>query len=148
MRQLLLFLLITLQLFYNEVDAQSSKLRYEKEPDWITLNKIDYSNNSMEGEAEDGYLDLGFEKQVSLLQQARYYKKTTKILSEAGVQNNSEISVNFDPSYEQLIFHSLRIIRDGKSLNKLQLSNFKTIQQEKELAIDTCMMVPSQLLLF
>lgn len=50
------------------------------------------------------------------------------------MQNSSEISVNFDPAYEPLIFHTIRIIRDGKSLHKLQLSNFKTIQQEKDVS--------------
>ncbi|MEO6454432.1 MAG: DUF3857 domain-containing protein [Ginsengibacter sp.] len=108
-------------------------MRYEKEPAWVTVNNTDYNNKGLEVDAEDGYLDIGYEKQVSLIQQASYYKKTIKILSEAGVQNGSEISVTFDPAFEQLIFHSIRIIRDGKSLNKLELANFKTIQQEKEL---------------
>ena len=134
MKQFLPFLLLIFQFLCNtDVDAQNSKLRYEKEPEWVTINNIDYSNKSLEAESEDGYLDIGFEKQISLLQQARYYKKTIKILSEAGVQNSSEISVNFDPAYQKLIFHSIRIIRDGESLNKLRLSNFKIIQQEKEL---------------
>ncbi|MGH2649362.1 MAG: DUF3857 domain-containing transglutaminase family protein, partial [Ginsengibacter sp.] len=81
--------------------------------------------------------NIEFEEQVSLSEQCSYYKKTTKILSDAGVQNGSEISVNFDPVYEQLTFHNIHIIRNGQSLNKLRLSNFKTIQQEKELARHT-----------
>lgn len=135
MKRTLPYLLIGVQLLFQfQLNAQSSKLKSGKEPAWITINNSDYNNKKLEAEAEDGYLDLSFEKQVSLGQQSRYYKKVLKILSEAGVQNSSEISVNFDPAYEQLIFHSIRIIRDGKSLNKLQLSNFKTIQQEKDLS--------------
>jgi hypothetical protein len=127
-----IFLLAFLFFSFLHVTAQNVKLKYEKEPSWVTINNIDNSN-LLEEEAEDGYLDMGFEKQVSLIEKARYYKKTIKIVSDAGVQNSSEISVNFDPAYEQLIFHSIRIIRDGKSMNKLQPSHFKTIQQEKEL---------------
>lgn len=135
MKRLLPYLLISVQfLLHFQLNAQNSKLRAEKEPAWVTINKTDYNNSKLEREAEDGYLDLGFEKQVSLAQQSRYFKKTIKILSEAGVQNSSEISVNFDPSYEQLTFHTIRIIREGKALNKLQLANFKTIQQEKDLS--------------
>lgn len=126
-------LIIVLFLFSNFSNAQNLKLRLEKEPDWITHNNVEYKNNKLESEAEDGYLDMLFEKQVLLAKEARYYKKAIKILSEAGVQNSSEISVNFDPSYEQLVFHSINIIRDGKMLNKLQLSKFKVIQQEKDL---------------
>jgi len=135
MKQLLAFLLIAFLLLpCTKTNGQNSKLRSSEEPSWITNNTIDYNNTKLEEDAEDGYMDLRFEKQVSLSQQSRFYKKTLKILSEAGVQNSSEISVNFDPAYEQLTFHVIRIIRDGKSLNKLQLSNFKIIQQEKELS--------------
>jgi hypothetical protein len=49
------------------------------------------------------------------------------------VQNGSEVSVSYDPSYEQLIFHSIRIIRNKEILNKLELSKFKIVHQEQEL---------------
>ncbi len=127
----LLFFIPVLLCF--QVVAQNSKLTSEKEPGWVTLTNTNYNNKKLEIDAEDGYFDLGFEKQVSLLANSRYYKKTIKILSDAGVQNGSEISINFDPDYEQLVFHTIRIIRDGHSINKLQLSKFKIIQQEKQL---------------
>jgi len=105
-----------------------------KEPAWVTLTTVDYSNTSLDKDAEDGYIDVGFEKQVSLAEQSVYEKRTNRIISTAGVQNASEVSVSFDPSYQQLIFHTIRIIRDGKSINRLQLSKIKIIQQEKELS--------------
>ena len=132
-RFLLSFLFTILVLLYNESSAQNSKLRSGKEPAWITINQIDYHNEKLAGEAENGVLDMGFEKQVSLVDRCCYYKKTIKILSDAGVQNGSEISLNFDPVYEQLTFYNIHIIRNGQTINKLQLSKFRTIQQEKEL---------------
>jgi len=99
MKQLLAFLLIAFLLLpCTKTNGQNSKLRSSEEPSWITNNTIDYNNTKLEEDAEDGYMDLRFEKQVSLSQQSRFYKKTLKILSEAGVQNSSEISVNFDPA--------------------------------------------------
>ena len=111
--------------------AQHSKLNASSAPAWATINEIDYNNQKLEAEAEDGLLNLRVERQVSLPDQSLYYRRTIKILSEAGVQNGSEISVNFDPVYEQLTFNSVLIIRDGKQIDKLQRSKFKTIQQEK-----------------
>jgi len=135
MKRILSSLLVFIQIsFCLQLAAQNSKLRSEKEPEWVTITNTNYDNKKLQGDAEDGYFDLGFEKQVSLIQHSRYYKKTIKILSDAGVQNSSEISVNFDPDYEQLIFHNIRIIREGHSINKLKLSKFKIIQQEKELS--------------
>ncbi|MEO6843568.1 MAG: DUF3857 domain-containing protein, partial [Ginsengibacter sp.] len=126
LHQLLFPLLLIISL---NSEAQHSKLSTANAPAWVTVNEIDYNNQKLESEAEDGLLNLRIERQVSLRNQSRYYKRTIKILSEAGVQNGSEISVNFDPVYEQLTFNSVLIIRDGKKIDKLQLSKFKTIQQ-------------------
>lgn len=127
-----LFLLVFVgSSFYSA--AQSSKLTIAKVPSWVTSLVPDYNNRKLEADAEDGYFDLAFEKQVSLIAHARYYKKVIKILSDAGVQNSSEISINFDPGYEHLILHSIHIIRGGVSIDKLQLSKFKVIQQERDL---------------
>ena len=137
MKMVLIFCLVVMGIVScNVSEAQNSKLRLA----WVTINQIDYNDEKLVGEAEDGLLDMGFDKQVSLAEQCRYYKKTVKILSDAGVQNGSEISINFDPVYEQVTFHRINIIRDGHTINKLLLSRFKTIQQEKELYV-TLMMV-------
>jgi len=120
-------------LVFCKTDAQHSTPIAAKEPSWVTPDTIDYTNSSLDKDAEDGYADLNFEKQVSLAEQCVYIRKSIKILSEAGVQNESQISVNFDPLYQQLIFHTIRIIRNGEIINHLQLSKIKTIQQETDL---------------
>ena len=38
------------------------------------------------------------------------------------------------PSYQTLTFHSVRILRENKVIDQLNLSKFKTIQQESELS--------------
>lgn len=113
--------------------AQSKKFRIEKEPIWTTINIANYNSSELDHEAEDGYVDIAYEKQVNLGQQSTYYKKVIKIISEAGVQNSSEISISFDPSYQQLTIHGIKIIRNEKSLDKLQPEKIKIIQQETEL---------------
>jgi len=121
------------QFFALSVYAKDKKPIIEKQPEWITITKVDYSKTNLDGEAEDGYSDLNYEKQVSLQHQAVYYKKVFHILSEAGVQNQSQISVDFEPSYQNLFFHSIKIIRGDQVIDQLKLSNIKTIQQEKDL---------------
>lgn len=105
----------------------------EKPSSWIVPTAVDYNGNRYDDEAEDGYTDLHYEKQVSLQQQAIFYKKAVHIISEAGVQNRSQVSVDYDPSYQSLAFHTIRIVRGTESINKLDASKIKTIQQEKEL---------------
>jgi hypothetical protein len=128
-----LLLFFCLQLVASSVGANGRKPIIEKQPNWITITKVDYFKTNLDAGAEDGYSDLDYEKQVSLEHQAVYYKKVIHILSEAGIQDQSQISVDFDPSFQTLAFHSVKIIRGAESINQLKLSKFKTIQQEKEL---------------
>jgi len=123
--------IITLLLYCGFAEAQ--KPSSGKEPAWVTLNAPDYTNTSLDHEAEDGYVDVDFEKQVSLAEQSIYVRQSFRIISEAGVQNRSQVSVNFDPSYQKLIFHTIQLVRDGKVINRLDLGKIKTIQQEADL---------------
>jgi len=113
--------------------ANNKNPKIETEPKWITATQINYTNTSLDAEALDGYSDLHYEKQVSLEHNAVYCKSAMHILSEAGVQNQSQVSVEYDPSYQTVSFHSIKIIRGTQTINQLNLSKIKTVQQEKEL---------------
>lgn len=131
-----LYLLFTIHLLFTSaaVFSQSARVSVSKEPAWVTRNIIDYTKTALDKDAADGYIDISFEKQVYLADQSQYVRSSKKIISQAGVQNGSEITVAFDPSYEQLIFHDIHITRKGEILNRLQLSKIKTVHQETELA--------------
>jgi Domain of Unknown Function with PDB structure (DUF3857) len=127
------FLFLFSLLFFVTAISQPKKPLTGRAPLWTAANNYNYNDNRLDHEAEDGYFDVYYEKQVSLGEQSVFIKRAMKIITEAGIQNNSEISVSFEPSYEQLIFHSIRIIRGNEIINHLNLSKIKTIQQEKEL---------------
>jgi transglutaminase-like putative cysteine protease len=126
-------LLLGIFLCYSAVFAKDTKPKIEKQPAWVTPVKVVYNSTGMDDDAVDGYSDLHYERQVSLAEQAVFVKKTMHVLSEAGIQNLSQISVNYQPSYQQLSFHTITILRNNKLINKLDLSKLKTIQQETEL---------------
>lgn len=134
--KLCLYLFATLNtlLFSASLFSQSGKIAIAKDPSWITKNIIDYNKSSLDKDAAEGYINISIERQIYLAEQSEYIRRSKKIISQAGVQNGSEISVSFDPSYEQLTFHSIRIIRKAETLDKLQLSKIKTLHQEKELS--------------
>ena len=126
-----IFLLAACVAFTLNTHAQ--KPTVAKEAQWVTINKLDYTNTSLDRDAEDGYVDIDYEKQVSLADQAVYIRESSRIISESGVQNNSQVSVGFDPTYQQLVFHTIRIIRDGQIINKLDLEKIKTVHEETDL---------------
>jgi hypothetical protein len=128
----LLLLLLFMPSLYTH--AQNHKPQSHNEPTWITFNAAPTYNDKLDFEAEEGTIDLVYEMQISLKEQSIYIKRAIKLLSEAGVQNSSEISIDYDPAYQQLIFHQIKLIRSGRIINKLDLSKVKTVQQERELS--------------
>jgi transglutaminase-like putative cysteine protease len=133
MKQLVSLICICSVLLHSFSLAQTAKPQVQKEPAWVTLNHFEYSNTRLDDQAENGFVNLVLEKQISLQQQSTFTKTAIKILSESGVQNSSEVKVNFDPSYSRLIFHTIKIIRGNETINKLQPAKIKVIQQEDEL---------------
>lgn len=113
--------------------AQEKKPVIAATPVWVQRTQQDYSNTSLDNEAEDGYIDINFERQISLVEGSTYFKRSMRILSEGGVQNMSQVSVSYDPSYEQLIFHTIDVIRDKKRTSQLQLAKMKVLHEEEEL---------------
>jgi len=80
----------------------------------------------------DGYYFSFSDMQVNLEKKTTYYRSIKNIVTESGIQNGSEISVIFDPSYEKVNFHTITIWREGKSVNQLKISDFKVMPQETD----------------
>jgi transglutaminase-like putative cysteine protease len=85
-------------------------------------------------------IDLGEEQHWLLLnrqingQENEFYSHSVRqILTSAGVQKGSHISIEFDPTYQSLTLHWVRLWRGTNLLNRLDLAKIKVIQQEREL---------------
>ncbi len=56
-----------------------------------------------------------------------------RIVSRAGVDGSSRVTVDFDPEYETLEFHAVRVHRDGAVLDVLDPADIQVLQRETEL---------------
>jgi transglutaminase-like putative cysteine protease len=61
---------------------------------------------------------------------ARYERKRRHIVTGSGVERASELRFSFDPSYERLVFHSIRVIRDGVARDVLDLDSIRVFSEE------------------
>lgn len=55
------------------------------------------------------------------------------VLNREGLESSSQISVSFDPSYQNLVLHHVRIIRDGQIIDALDPGRVQILQREEEL---------------
>ncbi len=56
-----------------------------------------------------------------------------KVLSSSGVHQLSQLNFDYDPTFQKVDVHSLRIYRDGQWLDRLETSRRNTIQREENL---------------
>ncbi len=66
-------------------------------------------------------------------QHERFVHLAHQVTSTAGVHNESELSVTFDPQYERLVLHRLDVIRNGQRRNALSPRILRVVQQEQDL---------------
>jgi len=61
-----------------------------------------------------------------------YHRRVRKVLTSGGVQNASELSIDFDPSYETVVLHSVVLLRGGRTIDELPLATIRVIDKEDE----------------
>jgi hypothetical protein len=62
----------------------------------------------------------------------QFYRTARMVLSPSGVQNASELSFDFDPTFERLVIHEISVIRGNKRVNALDADEIRVIQKEDE----------------
>ena len=128
LRHVFVKLLFFLSLY--QINAQN--LKQKPIPDWVETTTPDYSGSS-ESAKSSGFYYLLLDDQYNIERREYYERFTYKIVSKNGVQEMSDISIEFDPEYQKVLLHKLEIIRDGKTLDRLNLKDFRIIQREEDL---------------
>ncbi len=116
------------------VRSEPRRFHIAPPPTWVERVAIDTSQKAPEA-ASDGIDQLLVDTQVLLGTDRcqRYFHSGRRVLSTAGIQNGSEIRVDFDPQYQQLVLHGVWLHRDGKRIASLQPDELKVIQREPDL---------------
>lgn len=122
---LLLFILFFLSIF--NLNAQ---LKKNSSPKWVEI--VDYNNEPEidDSDISQGLLALLYDQQINETKKEVFYRYATKITENVGVQAGSTINISFDPSYQKLEIHEIKIIRNGNTIDKLKIADFQLIRRE------------------
>ncbi|WP_343566362.1 DUF3857 domain-containing protein [Sphingobacterium sp.] len=82
----------------------------------------------------DGYYYELIEHQINLATQTKYYKDIKVLFDQTGIENLGQVQVTFDPHFQKLQLHELKVIRNGKDINLLPQAKFKLLAAETELS--------------
>jgi len=123
--------LVMMMLLNNHSIAATPEIHAAAKPAWISTYK-DYNQKPSLRTVQDGYYYSLSEQQIHVEKKAQYFHYVREIISATGIQNGSQISVSFDPSFERLDFHEIIVWRNNKPQNRLNLSAFKILADEQD----------------
>lgn len=111
--------------------AENPQVHVASKPSWLgSYAKYDKKPNSRT--IKDGFFYELSDYQINVDQKQVYHHYIRDIISANGIQDGSQVSVDFNPSYERLDFHEIIVWRDGKPQNRLNLSDFKLLADEQD----------------
>lgn len=109
-----------------------SNVRISADPGWLYKNPVLSGRTPAANTIGSGYyLELA-DQQVNLVTNTNYTHIIRNIVNTSGVQNASEVSVTFSPSFQQVTFHKVVIIRNGAEINQLKENTIRVVEDETE----------------
>lgn len=113
----------------------ADEVRKGPAPDWVEPVRVSIDAMVPESQVSDGAYWLLSDSQVRIQESdaVQYFHYAVKAVAESGVESSANIEVNFDPSYQTLTFHSIRVNRAGRVFEKLASASIRLLQREKEL---------------
>ena len=88
---------------------------------------------SGEGAGSQSVDHLLVDYQANVGTQERYTHIVMQVRTPQGVQDGSSVMVDFDPSYQKLILHSLRVVRRGVASSRLTRKAVQVLHREADL---------------
>ena len=98
---------------------------------WVEIHQPDLKSSDQTTGLSGGMHFLLIDKQVNIPSQEIYRHFVIRVLNSEAVQSQSNISMDYDPSFQTLQIHSLRIHRAGRVIDNLATHQIQTIQREE-----------------
>jgi transglutaminase-like putative cysteine protease len=122
------FLLVLL----SALTAAGAEVEVRPAPAFVEPVAADTRVNPARENVRWGIYDILNDHQISVVEETNYFRTVRKVLSPSGVQNASELSLDFDPSFEKLILHDITIVRGDARIDALEPDEIRVIEKEDD----------------
>ncbi len=134
MHLFLLLILVLILVFPSQKTSAKQAYSVKPPPAWVQSTSLPQEGNaSSDWQSSVIYLLLENQIHVTPSTTERYYRCVQKVLTTSGLDDVSQLEFDFEPSYQELTIHHIRIIRGSETIDALKPKEIKVIQQEKEL---------------
>ncbi len=113
-------------------DKSPNKVSFEIGPVPPWVKPIEPGSDIGVGADNAGMVYLLADRQENLQRNAFYYREVRKIISEKGIERGASIFARFNPTFEKLVFNSIKVTRNGTVSDRLNRSRIEVVPREKE----------------
>lgn len=126
------YLIIVFAFFWGLIsDAQNKYL--SSPPPWAKPYSFDANIHIDQNTVTEGFYYVLFDQQIDIKTNSYYTHYAIKILNSKSLESLSKLQFSFNPSFQKLKIHSLKLIRNGKSIDKSKDANYIESQNEEEI---------------
>ncbi len=101
-------------------------------PSWVETEDVSTVRDVDAKTIKGGYFYLVVEEQCNSIDFQSFYRYATKVVSATGLESASQIEITFDPSYQKVLLHYIKIRRGDKIIDRTTDSGIKTLKEESE----------------
>lgn len=101
-------------------------------PSWV--DQIQFEDKVLDTTSTSGMYYLYYSIQNRVSSAESYNESIVKIINDSGLSDASSIVEQYDPLFQQLTFHSLFVIRNGRRTDHLSRKEFEILQRETDLS--------------
>jgi len=102
-------------------------------PDWVKKQDLKTASGTKVDQATSGYYFLLTDYQWNVGTQSHYFHGAYQLVSDAGVENGSELTLNYNPAFQKIYLHHLMVHRGGQVIDKIKTAKIHELQQETSL---------------
>ena len=106
---------------------------FQKTPNWVKSLEIPTSSDFSKYDILSGYYLSLADYQIELDNEEIYTREVRNVISYSGITNASQLSVQFDTTYQDLHIHHLYIWRDGQKIDRTSELTFEVLNNEENL---------------
>lgn len=129
-----LALLLVISAGANAQEATPQLYDFRPPPDWVDVDVPDYAAPHPANGVADGSLNLLYDRQVNVTAKGdeHYRHYAAKALDALAVEQQSQIGITVDPTYQSLYIHWLRIVRGDEVIDQRELARVTALPEETE----------------
>jgi transglutaminase-like putative cysteine protease len=102
-------------------------------PEWVVHDPYDSSAPVDDKFVHGGICELIRDEQVDVSSPAFHTRLSFHIVSQAGAERVANFAVGFDPSYQTMEVHFVRVVRDGAIFDHARRESFDILRREQNL---------------